>query len=413
MALIYFIFNPVIGLITSLKNMTKLSEGIVFICFYALFGYAFDFSLQTADCFRIARSFQEYTDQSISEIISLYKNGRVTDIYLYCMFSCIHPITTNPKILYLVFHFIYGFFTYLFIKKFYIINNTNHDKVFYITIFCIIMMHSPVHLSTTRHYTASAIFIYGIIQYFIYNKKAILLIVITPLIHFSFIVSAAAFIVFLLINKFAIPTKLIFYLTVLVFFVSFVNLNNETSTFFSQTEIETDHARINTKINAYENSSENQERNYFKDRERLSSQGRYYEANKLFSNLTQNISKIGAFILLVLLYKDRKILNLNHTQKRLFKYILLTFLLYYSSSIVMSNTSFRFGELANMILIFYLYHCYALYNFSKLKKYIMCLPFIFIYQICFTLFNAPRLVEETFWIFPPILTLINGINFNI
>ncbi len=57
MSFILFLLNPFIGFIDAMKALDRRFNGLVFIAFYALFGYAISFNLTTADSYRIAARF--------------------------------------------------------------------------------------------------------------------------------------------------------------------------------------------------------------------------------------------------------------------------------------------------------------------------------------------------------------------
>ena len=116
MNLFLFILWPFIAFLKSLGNLKSPNNGIVFVLFFALFGYSISFQLTTADSYRIGALFCNYQTSDLKSIISLYRDGAITDIYRFAIYTLVKPFSNNPKSLFAVFGAIFGIFCYMSLK---------------------------------------------------------------------------------------------------------------------------------------------------------------------------------------------------------------------------------------------------------------------------------------------------------
>lgn len=411
MQIILFLLNPVLGFLNSLGKMRGVLSYCGFVLFYVIYAYSFRF-IETSDAYDIALLFMRRTrddDFDFEAATTLFRNGVVTDPYLWYVIAFLKQYSSSPRVLYAFFSFIYGSFVYLYLKQFYSARSQQrYGWEFYFYIFVGISILSFISISTTRHYTATAIFVYAMVRFFYYNDKKVLpLILLTPFIHFSFWVSVASFFIAVIIFK-LIPnrTALLMWAMVFSFSLSYLDTTQfANDTFETQEGDYVSNRQINSKIRVYSRTTENKEKNRQSYEELVEKQGTYRILNNAFTKTSRKINKVGVFILLCLLYRRRDMYVQNDEQKVLFDYILLLYSLYCVLSMFMSNSG-RFLKISDLILLFYL----STLTFKRKQRrnhQLLCLVFGFVkvYAISFLLFNMVRFVKWWFWVYPTPVTL--------
>jgi len=164
-----------------------------FFCIY--FGFVFiipKVTANSADSSRIAAAFVELHKQPVSwhSLLEAFYNPAImlTDIYQTLVSWIVSLFTGNPNILYAVFAAVFGFFYAhnLWIVLDRIKLRHNLIVIVFFTVFAFI---NPIwNINGVRMWTAGQIFIYGILLIFIEKKKkGLIWILITPLVHFSFL----------------------------------------------------------------------------------------------------------------------------------------------------------------------------------------------------------------------------------
>ena len=217
-ALILFLINPLLGFINAMKNLDRRTNGLVFVMFYALFGYAISFKLTTADSYRIAADFCVH-EKEYELVWMLYKTGYVTDIYLTFVKGFLQLFTHNPKVLYGVLGAVMGVFSYLTIKQAYLIWHEGRNKYFYILVFFFFLSVSFFNVNGIRFWTATSWFSFFALRYLYFGKKKALIgLFFTPLIHFGYMIGVGGFFVFVILNKF-LKSSTIYYFAMLMAFV--------------------------------------------------------------------------------------------------------------------------------------------------------------------------------------------------
>lgn len=411
MSFVLFILNPLLGFIDAMKALDRKYHGLIFIAFYALFGYAISFNLTSADSYRLAARFcQQSFDYR--EIWGLFINGKITDVYLLFVFGVIQTITRNPKVLFGILGAVMGVFSYMSTRQLYLIWSHGRNRYFYFIVLFFFLSISFFNVNGIRFWTATSIYSYYLIRYLYFGKKwAIIGVCITPLVHYGFIIAVIGFFLFLLTDLLFRNSTAFYVLLLLSFGLSFLPPQSAIDDIIgSEGDVEelTSNAAINRKASYYVRVGEADVRGTIQS----SSTSLYRRANTLFTKTFEYVNKIGMVLMLTLLYVRRKSIVQTNTQSRFFKYVLFAFSLGFLA-IFFINSGGRFIRIANMMYAFWL--CTVFRENVKIQKkwksYVMVLFIINFYALSFLFFNAPRLVTPMFWFLSPVFTILDGIGF--
>lgn len=408
MNLILFFFNPLFGFLRSMKNLVSIGALFVVILFYGLYGYANTFELTSADSYRIAARFCQM-DFSWWLIWQMFENGALTDIYLVFVYSIVKLFTSNPKVLFGILGLVYGTFAGLSIRQLYIVWGGKRNRYFYFLVFLFFLILSFFNLQTVRFFTAMSVFTYFIIQYFYFGKKRALIgVFTTPLIHFGFFAAIMGLIVYLVFSKLFSSTKFCYWIMASAFVLQFTMPQSAVNDIMgSEEEAETfsSNAAINRKYSAYSKSTDK-----VADETYAHEVSTYRQANQLFTKTFSLVNKIGMFFLLTALYKRRNTIVQKQKQSRFFNYVLYSYAIGNIATLLFSNGG-RFINLANLLFLFWFLSVFQQnYSFS-MKGYSKLLIPISFYSISFFFFNVVRVVSPMFWVFPAIITILDGIGF--
>ena len=110
MSLVFFILAPFLTFIASCTNLERRANQIVFVLFFALFGYCHTFEDTRADSYRKYIKFNNYTTQDVGSIIGDFTDGDTKDIFEELLFSVTKSLTDNPHILMMLVGLFGGFF---------------------------------------------------------------------------------------------------------------------------------------------------------------------------------------------------------------------------------------------------------------------------------------------------------------
>lgn len=225
-----FIFWPFGTLIYSIKNFTRYESRNIVWLFAIFYGLVLVTSYSGLDAYRYAQDFisMAINQYSFSEVFGSYfiTKGE-TDIFEPLLMFVVSRFTSNPHIFYAVVGLIYGYFysrnIWLLIDRYYFTKKINYGFYLGILLLGFSFVQSLTSLQFVRFSTASVIFLYGLLNAYFNKKNAgYLWMLITPLVHFSFIFP----LIFVVIFRF-IPKK------TNIFFIFFIF-----STFIIQTKLE-------------------------------------------------------------------------------------------------------------------------------------------------------------------------------
>jgi hypothetical protein len=203
--LLFFIW-PFGSFLISVATLHKYkSSRIIFVMFAVLYGYTFvlDQTVSDADNGRIVKQFYAVSDMDFSRFQDYLSADNNTDIFLPVSFYLISKISKNPHVLYAYFAFIYSlFFMLSFNYLIKIISNKrlNYRIIIFLILFVVYIRFSSIN--GVRFWIACFIYIFGIMKILIDCKyRYLILISITPFIHFSYFFGLLVVIVYFFIGK--------------------------------------------------------------------------------------------------------------------------------------------------------------------------------------------------------------------
>lgn len=370
-AILIFPIAPFFSFLYACANLKNKFNGFVFILFYGLFGFTHTFSDIRADSYRKAWLFSEFNDNSYSDIWSSYIDGYIMDIYEGLLFVFLKQWTNDPHIMMAVVGAIGGFFIYLVLRR--IIKDWSGIKnaCLYILLVFILCKYSPVGMGGIRYFTAFAVFSYATISFLIdNNKKSIIGIVLSPLIHFSFILYIF---VILFIKYIGFPKKLLFWLVVSACVASTFLSTSSWNNVISQVDIGTVNQSVASRTEHYATDETEAE---------------------FQSSLTVQIMKVqntivSAYVLIFLFYIKKRWnrLNINSYCNNLYKFLLffLFFGYVFSSFSVVGQ---RYLNFAHVLLYFFILNIYVYNRNKEVKLFIYLMPFLFFANLLWVIYNC-------------------------
>lgn len=212
--ILIFILNPFAGFIYNLFRPINRISYIIFILFFFYIGCSFSFHDIRVDSYRYADDFSNIVKYGNIGVLSQRILQGKLDIYDYVICSIVSLFTESARILYAIYAAIFGYF----ILKFY--HFIGHDwgkrKDIYvwIIILSIFFLNPHMNINGVRYWTATWVFFTSFIEYFIYHKKKwILVLVLVPFIHISYLIPLC-FIVISYIFLLHFGLKQIYYITI-------------------------------------------------------------------------------------------------------------------------------------------------------------------------------------------------------
>jgi len=219
--LLAFLLWPFGSLLIALYHYTRREAHTIFILFTGLYGYLMVADSAGLDLFRTLHSLQIYSALSAGDIFKaiggVYSQepDSSVDIYRDLVTFLVSRVTSNGSILTLIFGLIYG---WLFVKSISIFIDQNNGKGFFITLlmFCFSFIFPLDQLAGVRYATAAYLFFAGTTKFLeTQDKRHLLSVIITPLIHFAFLSLVVAVVIYLILKKRAV----FIYIILLVSFI--------------------------------------------------------------------------------------------------------------------------------------------------------------------------------------------------
>jgi hypothetical protein len=243
MGLLLFLINPFLSLIFSLFNYRK--EWVKNIVLGISFFYGFSFVVSpesTSDSVRYASSLSVMFNENWSlttVFANFYLENGSLDIYQPLVTFFVSQFTDNYNVLFSVFGMVFGYF---YSQNIYIILNEvssklNANKILLILSFSFIISIAS-GINGVRMWTASHVFIHGILLYFVkFNKRGLFFIIISFLFHWSFFLPISIFIAFLILKK-IVTIHFLIVMYVLTYVISNLDLNIDSTVFQNLIPIE-------------------------------------------------------------------------------------------------------------------------------------------------------------------------------
>ena len=400
-----FLLWPFGSFLLALRKINSKSSAIVIILFCAVFGYSFVFMETSADSYRMAWVFNNFSHISFSEIYQLYIQGDIPDIYKFVFYGITKTFSNNPKVLFSLFGLVFGVFWYLSLRIFSTELALQRD-VFIVILFIAFFACNPINnVNGARFNTATWLFFYSTYCLVIHNqKKWILGLFCTPLLHFSFLFVAPLILFFYvfknLFNSNSKFSSILYYTFIFTFLSSFVMDTNVIKLDFLSNAIPLQDS-ITNKISIY-NSDEIGE--LYKNR---TSTSFFLTLSKYFGYAM----KIYFFTFII--FSKKLIEKIKYQDSKLNK--LLVFILFFMSiSYILSSipSGGRFFIIGYIYCILLMLKLYRIYPINKIKKFIVWLLPVFSFQILFGIgYLSYALVSSTLWYGNLFWIIYEGIGF--
>lgn len=371
MSLVFYILLPFAAFIYSCTDLKRWYNQVIFVLFFGLFGYCHTFEDIRADSYRKYESFNNYSAKEYDEIYSDFKSGESKDIYEDLLFSTVKKFSDDPHIMMMVVGLIGGFFYMLVVRRFLQDKRMRYTLPIVILLAFMIMESNIPLMGGIRNFTAFPLFMYSMIRILIDDKKIWFIgLLLTPLIHFGYIIAVATTLIVWLVK---IPNFILHYLAIIVCVSS---LFLDTSSYYGVVSIFTqgvDNEAIEDRVANYGEADTEEHFN-----------------KSLTTQLVRINNKVAAcFIVLLLLYirRNRNRLELSSYDNKIYK-ILLFFIIMSFSLISFSVVGQRFVYIAMVLLYLYLLNVYQKNEDSAITWFIYLMPLVFIIHIAWTIFNC-------------------------
>jgi len=384
---LFFIW-PFGAFLSSLFSLSSKRSGVIYVIFSTLFGYSFSFTETSADSYRVAWVLNEFNHGSLGKVFSKYRAGQIPDLYKYSLYSITESLGGNPKIMFAIFGFVFGIFSYKSLKLFF--NDKLIEKSISVFILGLIFfsLNSIVNINGARFWTAAIIGFCSIINIIYFNKKIWFIGLFSLILfHFSYLFILPFILIIYLFKKVLLSeTKtpgwlytafVLSFIFALILDSNVINLSSF-SVFLPSS--------IARKVELY-NSSE------------ISAV--YEERSKsLFHTVSKTFGYSARAYIFFLIYKIRK--QLSDTPKpdpglqKLFNFVLVFFSITFMLSLFPSGG--RFVIIATQIFFFFFIRFYVRYKSDTLQKYVLGLIPVYAFIILFNVgFLVIALTSGTIW----------------
>lgn len=225
---------PFVSFIVSIKNLGKsIPNRNILWLFIAFYGFNFTVTKRETDMDGLRRlehfdDWAKETDLTWNSFVSKFDRTdeeAYTDYFEPILMAVVSRFTDNYRYLFLLYGIIAGFFIAdifnIIVEKLNIKIKTTDQKIILALLFVIIPFWQ---MQGFRFWFATILFIWMIIKFYeTNNKKYLGILVLLPLIHFSFLFGLIMFVTYLLIEKLSL--KLIFIIYSLSFFLTIFDIS--------------------------------------------------------------------------------------------------------------------------------------------------------------------------------------------
>jgi hypothetical protein len=227
-----FLIWPALSLFLSIRSRSISPNFLwVFIIFYGL-TFVISIDNQDSDITRYIKVFQdmyknEITAQQFMATLYNVEEEGSTDLLQPILSYATSLFTGNPAVLLALFAVVFGFF---YSRNVWLVLDRLEGKMKWLTTFffiCLLLVVPIWNINGFRFWTAAHIFFYGAFTFIVLGKsRGILFVLITALVHFSFLILIVIFLIYLLVGK---RTWGYF-----IFFVLSIFINNLEIKFFNE-----------------------------------------------------------------------------------------------------------------------------------------------------------------------------------
>ncbi len=229
--LLFFIIWPFGAFLHSFRKPQLHSSRVIFYLWFVIFGLCFLPIYEEADSYEYAQEFEMSKNMSSysyqREIKGFFSNNYDTslkDVYVLTAIYLVGRVTDNVHVLFMLFAMVFGFFYVKSMKyALYSEGQARSDLIFFILFgwFCI---SNPIfNINGVRFWTAAWMSVYIISRYLISKDyKVLLLLPLLYLVHASFILFIAVFLIYLLLGKYHKVWNVIFVISLFFSGISFL-----------------------------------------------------------------------------------------------------------------------------------------------------------------------------------------------
>ena len=202
---------PFFGLFFAMFNFkASYAKNLLWI-FCAFFGYTFIIASEGIDA-NWYRSYLErmynrnnepYFDLLIEPFLSANRTNTSVDVFSHIITTSVSRFTNDFRILYGIVGFVFGYFYSRIL--FFVVNHLKYGKIIALSglfLVVIVLINPFWNINGFRFYTASHIFVLSVIQILYAKKRTYLwVLLLSPLVHFSFVLPVVLVIVYYFIPK--------------------------------------------------------------------------------------------------------------------------------------------------------------------------------------------------------------------
>jgi len=205
--LIFYFLWPIAGLYLALSNYRNEWSKNIFWLFCIFFGYCFIIGgTNSTDSYYYAQVFSQYTNSKLSlkELLSSFysESSNYVDMASPLITFLVAQITNNPRILFVVFGLIFGYF---YSRNIWLVLDHiegNLSKVVLIFIFAFSLLNPIWNINGFRMWTAAHLFLFGTLPFLLEgNKKRLYWSVVSVFFHFSFMAPVAILFLFIFLRN--------------------------------------------------------------------------------------------------------------------------------------------------------------------------------------------------------------------
>lgn len=364
--IILFFLYPFAAFLYALRDIKSNSSYFVFAGFCLLFGITFVAENEAADSFRYVNDFNMFAQNPVHNLNAvvheyLYdSNSYIKDLYIYFMYYLSAELGgNNYHILFFLFAIVFTFFS-LKSMQFVTENRNFQNSIFMLLLlFLFAYSNSIYNINGVRFWTASWVAVFGTLSYLITkNQGCILLILLTPLIHGSFVVFWAFFLASYILKG---NLKLLTYGFVISFFLGdfAYNFLGDITSYLP--------TYLQNMVWAYTES----------DTAIAKMEGSGDYATPLYAKILNSLPRYFIMLLIVLLIRERKQIINNIKSKRVFG-----FLLAYQSMVnlcIIIPSMARFDKLSIPLVVYTWVNSYD--TMKKYNKVLYAIPIVYAYSL--------------------------------
>lgn len=235
-----FILNPFISAIVSLRDIRDgVSHSFLYLWFL-IFGIGFSAVNEAADSSRYVDDFVVEHNYSFEYYVYLVKDyftfeSNTKDIYTLTVNFLVGRFTDNYHWLFFFYAIVFGFFYLKSLQIFLRLQKANTNFIFYFLLFLFCYSNPIFNINGVRFWTASWIAVYATLKIVIDRQyRYVALLAITPLVHGTFPIWIATFLVAILTSRFYKIWQVLFVLSSFVTAISFLSVLDDISEYLPQ-----------------------------------------------------------------------------------------------------------------------------------------------------------------------------------